>query len=112
MFIHTCAPSTKYKPAAASFSGESCPVSKAGHHAGHQGWVTWAPARHVSRTSPSENTERSCSFNFCLHSSMSLEKINKILLEVNFKLHMLAEWWNPLSQVQGLYAVSLQPSFT
>lgn len=40
---------------------------------------------------------------------MSLEKINKILLEVNFKLHMLAEWWNPLSQVQGLYAVSLQP---
>lgn len=22
MFIHTCAPSTKYKPAAASFSGE------------------------------------------------------------------------------------------
>ena len=47
MFIHICAPCTKYKPAAASFSGESPPVSKAGHHAGQQGWVTWAPARQV-----------------------------------------------------------------
>ena len=38
-----------------------------------------------------------------------LKKINKILLQVNFKLHMLAELWNPLSQAQGLYVVSPQP---
>ena len=40
---------------------------------------------------------------------MPLEKMNKILLQVNFKLHMLAEWWNPLSRAQGLCAVSPQP---
>lgn len=39
---------------------------------------------------------------------MSLEKINRILLKVNFKLHMLVEWWNPLSQAQGFSVVSLQ----